>query len=64
MGSVGEKLMVDVALYETYQALCEENGIFPKGLVEFHSNSMLTHVISILRMIPMHDDVPDIRNER
>ena len=56
--------MVDVVLYETYQKLCEEHGIFPKGMVEFHGNSMLTHVISILRMIPPMQDVPDIRNER
>ena len=55
--------MVDVVLYETYQKLCEERGIFPKGYLEFHGDSMLTHVITILRMVPMQD-VPDIRNER
>jgi hypothetical protein len=58
--------MVDILLYETYQRLCEEHGIYPKGAVEFHNDSMLTHVISILRMVPVtgDDDVPDIRNER
>jgi hypothetical protein len=55
-------VVVDVMLYETYQTLCEDRGVFPKGIEEFRNDSMLTHVISILRMVPAQD-VPDIRNE-